>query len=172
MQKNQPLDHQEYGFTLIELMIVVAIIGILGSIAVGLYGQQRMKSYNASAASDLKNITTFETMFYNEYLEYAPVSLADMQASGIIIATTTLNTGKTATLRISSLNKDMSVIVKTANGNHTALVAVKHAASNIMLASDFDALSVKNKSHQGSFSVADLPTPTNNDDLASWAPFL
>jgi type IV pilus assembly protein PilA len=53
---NDEVNEMEKGFTLIELMILVAIIGILLAIAVPQFASYRNRGFNAASESDLKNI--------------------------------------------------------------------------------------------------------------------
>jgi prepilin-type N-terminal cleavage/methylation domain-containing protein len=55
------------GFTLVELLIVVVVIGILAAIAIPKFQSTKGKAYLASVKSDLKNLSTAEETFFYEH---------------------------------------------------------------------------------------------------------
>ena len=64
------LKKQLLGFTLIELMVVVSLIGILSAIAVPNYKKYSAKSRTAEAKLILSSVYTAETGAFNNYAAY------------------------------------------------------------------------------------------------------
>ena len=65
------------GFTLLELLVVVVVIGVLAAIAIPKYSNTREKSYVAAMKSDLRNLATAEEAFFYDSAKYTP-TLAQM----------------------------------------------------------------------------------------------
>jgi len=58
------------GFTLVELLVVISIIGILATLLLANYSSTRERARDAQRKSDLRNIQTALRMFYNDFNRY------------------------------------------------------------------------------------------------------
>ena len=62
------------GMTLLELLVVIAVIGILAAISVQELGNHRRRAIDATMRAELRNAAVAMESYYGEFLEY-PSSL-------------------------------------------------------------------------------------------------
>jgi type IV pilus assembly protein PilA len=62
--------HSGSGFTLVELLVVVAIVGLLAAIAIPQFAAYRKRGFQAAVTSDLKNAAVAQEAYYAAHVRY------------------------------------------------------------------------------------------------------
>jgi len=90
---------EQKGFTLIELMIVIAIIGILAAIAIPQFNFYRKRAQNSASESDLKNFITAQEAYFVDEQTYATAVASLTGSYGAF-------TSENVTVKVNSANAD------------------------------------------------------------------
>jgi len=145
------------GFSLVELLIVIVIIGILTSISVLIYSKYKVYAYNSSALYDLKNLINDELSFFSIKQHFVSFSVSDINQDGTV---------KVDGFEHKYISKYIRATSKT-DGNY-ANFCTKHDMGNKIYAYQSETDTIYYKTSQQGYKLqdSDCPNATSGNDFS------
>ncbi len=85
--------NDRHGFTLVELLVIMVIVGILAAIALPKLSGAREKAFVASMEADLRNLSSSQEIYHSNHQVYSD-DLTDLQvrvSQGVTVAVQDFN---------------------------------------------------------------------------------
>lgn len=60
------MPEKSHGFTLVELLLVMVVLGVLATVVIPKFNKTRERAYVSSMKSDLRNLATVQESYYSE----------------------------------------------------------------------------------------------------------
>ena len=144
----QNLKKNQKGFTLIELMIVIAIIGILAAIAVPQFMSYRMRAYNSAAKAVVHNMKADESNLNSELGLYGHTEAAAANLTAADAGVGVADSQTVPALRAPATATVAGARLVGTNTAGTRTMAIAIAIGNSMIA---DVQDINNANDQSSF---------------------
>jgi type IV pilus assembly protein PilA len=133
-KKERILLTANHGFTLTELLIAVAITGILSTVSLPIYFDQITKTKQSEAAGILINLQTSIASYVDEYSTH-PTRWGDLAKIAVVMTNdgpvqVSDNAGLSTTKAMQNEAYNMSIVIDSSNNDHYILTATPTNSSN------------------------------------------
>ena len=124
------LTRGERGFTLVELLITILIVGLLAAIAIAMFASQTKKADDATAKSDARTLVTFMHACHVQSEDFTKCATkADTEADGIDWGT---GPGEVSVVNTTPDSYEIEAVSKAkTNGSHHVFTIARTQGSNV-----------------------------------------
>jgi Tfp pilus assembly protein PilE len=147
-----------------ELLITVALLAILSTIAIGQFTEYRVRSYNVAAESDLANLVILETALVSEHGEFGGAATA---LEGLNLLDGSSN--QLASVKLSHDVYGGVKVLQSGNLNISFVAATKNSRGNYAFGAELETPVMFKKPIAITIVLqdSDIPDPTSHIDFAS-----